>query len=410
MVATMRASSTKSRTKAILSRARGRARTYLWTAAFLLQEISIPSAGTADHSIRTLAPFLACASPLKLMAGLGFALAVLALHGFSMNANLLISLIVLCMPFLLLDTQRMRIDIDEFCGCAARLIFAACVIQSLLPGLSNRIFAPFLDGFMTYERMFARASAFSMEPSFAAEMLFALAMVHVFFARRLVCGTSACILGAMLLIRASTFFQQACVFAAIYAFLGMRRLIAGSGSRFDGTGPATGMLAALFAVAIILGGYSFLVYGTLDLSFIRDSLEKYGSWRTLSNYAAFLQAAPLSFFPYHSAAGWADAISYGLQLHGLDGSGWIVQPFSAIGVAMLDLGIIGALLWIALLFHAAHRRFARYALRTSQVTIVYTLLANAIFLAPKWQLSGFLAVGLIASTLDTRLSLSRSKA
>jgi hypothetical protein len=91
-----------------------------------------------------------------------------------------------------------------------------------------------------------------------------------------------------------------------------------------------------------------------------------------------------------------------LRAHGLAGDGWITQPFSAIGVAFLDLGAIGAALWVVLLFAAALRRLRPYALDTVQLSILYTLLVNTIFLAPKWQLSGFLAIGLIAAATESR--------
>jgi hypothetical protein len=80
----------------------------------------------------------------------------------------------------------------------------------------------------------------------------------------------------------------------------------------------------------------------------------------------------------------------------------VTQPFSPIGVAFLDLGVVGGTLWVVLLFLQAARRLRPYKLSIRQAAIVYTLLANALFFAPKWQLSGVLAVGLIAAALDAR--------
>lgn len=379
-----------------------RARTWFWTALYLLQELSIPMSGTATHSLRTLAPFLLWSNPARLLPAAAAATAVLALHGFSAHTNLLISLIVLLMPFALLSTERIRLDTELFARAAIRAIFAACLVQALLPGLSNTLFAPFIDGYLTFGAPFARATGLSMEPSFAAEMLFAAAMIHFFFAARLWSATTLLLLGALLLIRAGTSLQQALLFGLVYLFLRCLNLASGRPAWRNRADAALGLAAVLFALAAMLFGYSLLTYGTLDLSFIPDSVQRFHSWRTLSNYAAFVDAPAFAFFPHDSNAGWGQSLAAGLRARSLPGEGWVTQPFSAIGVAFLDLGTAGGALWVVLLFAQAARRLRRYALDTVQVAIVYTLLANALFLAPKWQLSGLLAVGLIATAIDAR--------
>jgi hypothetical protein len=382
-----------------------RARSWFWAALYLLQEISLPMAGTATHSIRTLAPFLLWSNPARLMLAALAALAgigVFALHGLGVHANLLISLMVLLMPFALLSTERIRFDVELFARAVIRVLFAACLVQALFPGLSNTLFAPFVDGFLRFEGRFARATGLSMEPSFAAEMLFAAAMIHFFFAPRLRSRTTLLVLGALLLIRAGTSAQQALLFALVWLFLRCVGLAAGSAAWCRRVRPALGLAAALFALAAMLFGYSLFTYGRLDLSFIQDSIDRFGSWRTLSNYAAGIDAPALAFFPHATAAGWGDAIADALDARGLAGAGWVTQPFSPIGVAFLDLGVVGGTLWVVLLFLQAARRLRPYKLSIRQAAIVYTLLANALFFAPKWQLSGVLAVGLIAAALDAR--------
>lgn len=387
---------------ASLSQGAARARTWFWTALYLLQELSIPMSGTATHSLRTLAPFLLWSDPARLLWAAAAAVGVLALHGFSVHANLLISLSVLLTPFALLSTARIRLEPELFARAAIRAIFIACLVQALLPGLSNRLFAPFIDGYLSFGAPFARATGLSMEPSFAAEMLFAAAMIHFFFAARLWSATTLLVLGALLLIRAGTSLQQALLFALVYSILRCLNLASGRPAWRNRTHPVTGLAAVLCALAAMVFAYSLLTYGTVDLSFIADSAQRFHSWRTVSNYAALADAPPLTFFPHADQGGWGESIAAGLRAHGLPGEGWVTQPFSAIGVACLDLGTAGAALWVALLFAQAAARLRRYALDTVQAAVVYTLLANALFLAPKWQLSGLLAVGLIATAVDAR--------
>jgi hypothetical protein len=380
----------------------GSAPTWFWTAMYLLQEISIPMSGTATHSVRTLAPFLLAANPARLLLSAVAVVVVFALQGFSAHSNLLISLTVLLMPFALLSVERIRLDIELFARLVIKVLFVACVVQALLPGLSNILFEPFIDGYLSFDKLFARATGLSMEPSFAAEMLFAAALVHLFFAPRVWSATTVLVLGALLLIRAGTAVQQALLFALIYLFLKCVSLAAGVPAHRTRANLALALLSTLFALCAILFGYSLVTYGTLDLSFIRDSMDRFNSWRTLSNYAAWLDAQAISFFPHESNAGWGNAISGALRTYGLTGDEWVTQPFSPIGVALLDLGVGGSALWVLLVFAAAVRRLRPYALDTRQAAIVYTLLANSIFLAPKWQLSGFLAIGLIAAAIESR--------
>jgi hypothetical protein len=380
----------------------GSAQTYFWAVVYLLQEISFPMAGTAQHSVRTVAPFLLTANPARLLLSAVFAIVAVVFHNFSVHSNVLISLTVLLMPFALLSVERIHLDIELFARIVIRVICVACMVQALLPGLSNILFAPFIDGFLTFEHPFSRATGLSMEPSFAAEALFAIAMVHFFFAPRFWSWTTLLVIGALLLIRAGTTAQQAVMFALVYIFLAFVNLVAGTPAHRTRANLALALLASLFALCAMLFGYSVVTYGTLDLSFIRDSMDRFNSWRTLSNYAAYLNAQAISFFPYDTNAGWGDAISSTLRTQGLTGAEWVTQPFSAIGVAFLDLGVVGAALWIVLVFAAAVRRMRPYALDTVQVAIIYTLLTNAIFIAPKWQLSGFLAVGLIAAAINTK--------
>lgn len=386
-----------------------RMRSCFWAALYLLQEISVPMAGTATHSIRTLAPFLLWSKPARLLLAAVAVIGVLALHGLNVHANLLISLTVLLMPFALLSTERIRFDAELFARAVIRVLFAACLVQALFPGLSNTLFAPFIDGFLRFDGRFARATGLSMEPSFAAEMLFAAAMIHFFFAPRLWSRTTLLVLGALLLIRAGTSAQQALLFALVWLFLRGVSLGAGSSAWCRRVRPVPGLAAVLFALGAMLFGYSLLTHGRLDLSFIPDSIDRFGSWRTLSNYAACIDAPALAFFPHQTGAGWGDAIAAALHARGLAGSGWVVQPFSAIGVAFLDLGAIGGALWVALLFVQAARRLRHHRLDSRQAAIVYTLLANALVFAPKWQLSGLLAVGLIGAALDARRRRSRQR-
>jgi hypothetical protein len=380
---------------------KGNRQTYLWAVLYLLQEISIPMADTATHSVRTLAPFLLPAKPAHLLLIAMFAIVVIALHDFSVNSNLLISLTVLLVPFALISIDRLRLDVNLFTATIVRVLFGACVVQALLPGISNILFAPFIDDFLTFTEPFSRATGLSMEPSFAAETLFAIAMVHFFFARRFWSWTTVLITGALLLIRAGSFLQQTALFASVYFFLRFANFIGGTPAYRTRSNIALGLLSCVIALCGIVFGYSFFTYATLDLSFIRDSMDRFGSWRTLSNYAAYVSAPAISFFPHDTNDGWASAISGALRAEGLTGNEWVTQPFSAVGVALLDLGIVGAVLWVVLVFATAIRRMRRYALDTAQSTIVYTLLTNAIFFAPKWQLSGFLAIGLIATAMET---------
>jgi hypothetical protein len=389
-------------TRPVRGASEGSAQTCFWALVYLLQEISIPMSGAGNQSIRTLAPFLLSANPARLLLSAVAAIVVIALHNFSVHSNLLISLTVLLMPFALISAERIRLDIALFACIVIRVLFVACMVQALLPALANILFAPFIDGYLTFGQLFSRATGLSMEPSFAAEMLFAAAMVHFFFAPRWWSSTTLLAIGALLLIRAASSTQQALMFALIYLFLRGANLVVGAPAHRLRANLALGLLAALFALCGMLFGYSLFTYGTLDLSFIRDSMDRYNSWRTLSNYAAYLNAQAISFFPHASNAGWGNAISGTLRAHGLTGDEWVTQPFSAIGVAWLDLGIVGAALWVVLVFAAAVRRLRPYALDTIQLAILYTLLTNAIFLAPKWQSSSFLAIGLIAAAIDTR--------
>lgn len=385
-------------------------RTRFWAALYLLQELSMPMSGTATHSIRTLAPFLLWSNPARVLLAAAAAIGVLALHGFSAHSNLLISLTVLLMPFALLSTERIGLDIELFARAVIRVLFAACLLQALAPGLSNTLFAPFIDGFLHFGAPFSRATGLSMEPSFAAEMLFAAAMIHFFFARRLWSPTTLLVLGALLLVRAGTSAQQALLFALVYLFLRCVNLAAGTPAWRNRAHPVLGLAAVLFALGAMLSGYSLFTYGTLDLSFIPDSVERFNSWRTLSNYASGIDAPAFAFFPHEANTGWGQAIGAALGSRGLAGEGWVTQPFSAIGVAFLDLGAGGGALWVALVFAQAARRLRPYALDTVQVAIVYTLLANAVFFAPKWQLSGFLAIGLIATAIGARQGRHRPPA
>ncbi|MET0983562.1 MAG: hypothetical protein ABWY02_15760 [Telluria sp.] len=375
-------------------------RTRFWAALYLLQELSMPMSGTATHSIRTLAPFLLWSRPACLLLSAAAAIGVLAVHGLSAHTNLLISLTVLLMPIALLGTAGIGLDIALFARTVIRVLFAACVLQALFPGLSNQLFAPFIDGFLRFDAPFSRATGLSMEPSFAAEMLFAAAAIHFFFTPRLWSPTTLLILGALLLIRAGTSIQQALLFALVYLFLRCARALAGTPAWRNRVHPALGLAATLFALGAMLSGYSLLVHGTVDLSFIPDSAERFNSWRTLSNYAAWVDAPAIAFFPHDANSGWGNAIGAALRSRSLPGEGWVTQPFSAIGVAFLDLGAVGGVLWAVLVFAVAARRLRPYALDTVQAAIVYTLLANGLFFAPKWQLSGFLAVGLIAAAID----------
>lgn len=376
--------------------------TRFWAALYLLQELSLPMSGTAGNAIRTLAPFLLWSRPACLLLVAAAATGVLALHGFGVHINLLISLTVLLTPFALLSTERIGLDIALFTRTVIRVLCAACLLQALFPGLSTRLFAPFIDGFLSFGAPFSRATGLSMEPSFAAEMLFAAAMIHFFFARRLCSPTTLLALGALLLIRAGTSVQQALLFALVYLFLHCLNLARGTRARCNRLHPVPGLAAVLCALGAMLFGYSLFTYGTLDLSFIPDSVDRFNSWRTLSNFASGVDAPAIAFFPHDANSSWGQAIGAALQARGLAGEGWITQPFSAIGVAFLDLGAIGGALWVVLVFAAATRRLRRYALDTIQAAIIYTLLANAVFFAPKWQLSGFLAIGLIAAAIDAR--------
>jgi hypothetical protein len=373
-------------------------RTWPWAALFLLQELALPGVG----SLRTLAPFLLASAPGCLLLSAVAAVIVIALHGFNVHVHLLVSLTVLLTPFALISTNRIALNIEQFARTVIGVLFGACLAQALLPGLSNVLFAPFLNGYLSFGQLFERATGLSMEPSFAAEMLFAAAMVHFFFAPRFWSPATLMLLGALLLVRASTSVQQALLFALVYGFLGCARLATATAAHRNRANLALGLLAGLFALCAILFGYSLVTYGRLDLSFMTDSMDRFHSWRTVSNYAAYLSAQPIAFFPYDTDAGWDRAISGTLHLYRISGDDWVTQPFSAIGVALLDLGLAGAALWIALVYAAAVRRLRPYALDTAQAAIVYTLLANAIFLAPKWQSSGFLAIGLIAATIDSR--------
>lgn len=378
-----------------------RVRTYLWAVIYVLQEISLPNLGTGDNSIRTLAPFGIFANRLILATASLAVVVIFSMHGFNMQANLLISVVTLLMPFILLSAERTRIAPLEFSSVAIAMIFSACAIQALFPGPANTLFSPFLDGYMTYDGIFSRATAFSMEPSFAAEALFAVAMIYLFFARTILTRTVFFLLGAVLLIRAATTLQQVFIVAAIYIWLKLLNLVLGKPDHANSTSFAQFASASLFAVCLMLFGYSYVIYGEWNLSFISDSLEKYGSWRALSNYAAAAGSDLIAFFPHHATSGWANAISEGLHSAGLEGDGWIVQPFGMIGVAVLDLGLLGTIAWIALLFHLVHKRINHYSLYTYQISIIYALLLNTIVFAPKWQLSGFLAIGLIAAGLKT---------
>jgi hypothetical protein len=372
--------------------------TYLWCALFLLQELAYPP---SNGGIRTLAPFLLMAAPGCLLLSAVAAIVVIAFHDFNVHLHLLTSLMVLLMPFALLSTNRIALDVELFARTVIGVLCAACLVQALFPGLSNMLFTPIVNHYLHFQS-FGRATGLSMEPSFAAEMLFAVAAIHYFFAPRLWSRTTVMVIATLLMIRAGTIVQQALLFALVYLFLRCVRFVTGAPAQRHRANLLLALLAGVMALCAMLFGYSLFTYGRLDLSFIPDSIDRFNSWRTISNYAAYLSAQPISLFPYASDDGWGRAIADTLRLHRITGDQWVTQPFSAIGVAFLDLGLGGAALWVALVYAAAVRRLRPYALDTLQAAILYTLLANGIFLAPKWQSSGFLAIGLIAATIDRR--------
>ena len=366
--------------------------------SILFQETSVPILGPL-RSLLSIALFFNTFYFLVISL-------IIALFGFFLEVyslNFYISLISLVTPFILMGGNYKNLDLTLLIGTLITVSFITVLIQLFLPSLSNNLFIPFTEASYLYDGITTRATILSREPSFAAEMIFPVFLLLVYFYKDVKLNQVWLVMIMLIVfsVRASTFIQQAYIFITSYSFFMIFK-------NFNRVGYFYNVLIYLFYILFMVFffvlGYQLLIGIENDSNFLNDSLDVYGSWRTISNISSLYSAEIISFFSSLDFSGWEDKILDGGS-HAYTGSqsiSWIVQPFSLFAVYLLDFGLLGFLIIFLAIFFVIYKK-TKFNFQTNlQKSILFSLLTNSLFFSPKWQLLGFLMIGLIVSNLKHR--------
>lgn len=269
------------------------------------------------------------------------------------------------------------------------ILLLCALIQLALPGISNRIFTIFLADY--YEIIpLGRPSLFSMEPSFASEMVFFLLLYRLLLDKKILAFIIS-ILGSLLILRTGTLVQNTLIFLSFYSII---RLIHSHNfnPRFSQTSAFAVTIIGISSSIILLNYY---LDGTFGVgAFLDHSLFKFGSWRTISNIAAMGASQPFGFGAGGGTFGWQNGLALGQDAVGIN-IDWITNPFSIGAMVFLDYGYVPALGLLTILCN--NFLITQQTLKPNDYplngAIFYSTLFLITFTAPKWASYYFLILG-----------------
>ena len=334
-----------------------------------------------------------------------FLAVVLVVYFFDIySLNFSISIVSLVAPFLLVSGKYRNMNLTVFIGTVVSASFIAVFIQLFLPSLSNDLFIPFTEASYFYGGISTRATIFSREPSFAAEMIFPVFLLLLYFYKSI--KFNQIWLGAIIVIavsvRASTFIQQAYILISSYSFLIFINQRKKGNYLYD--------LFIYFIFIIIMFSFFILGYQLViglanNSNYINDSLDLYGSWRSISNISAVFASDIISFFASLDLGSWEYKITKGANsaYTGSQDISWIIQPFSLFAVYLLDFGMIGFSAIFSAIFFLIYKKAKFHQLSKLQNSILFALLTNTLFFSPKWHLVGFLIIGMIVNNTNQQI-------